>query len=324
MRVETAQEKEDPHTSADNVPSGHQMLNKLAQLPNFKPFKSEHEKYIVQLCVALQHAHHTAAEVTGHLIFLGHTLHPDQFSFILKHSVCPLMQISVPAGLSDPTHLQFEHPDTLSTLTEEEYFEEKAINSVLPMPHHPNLQKLPPKDPTCCPAAAVHYVLRFRLFNNNPSQGTTADKFQVEQKKFYQAITSKMYDAGKKTPKALKMKKDKAVTEKPTKPTEQVTPKEQEKQEVTPPKTPPNEDDVLYCDTDDDSNVSLPDPFAPIDPKKAKTPDTKEDQAGDTATQTPKVMDTIDILELISDEEEDQPTKEFTFKKLTGWRLHHK
>ena len=42
MREETAREKEeqakcpDPHPSPDNVPGGYQMLNKLAQLPNFK------------------------------------------------------------------------------------------------------------------------------------------------------------------------------------------------------------------------------------------------------------------------------------------------
>ena len=154
-----AQEKKDQakcpdvHTSADNVPSEHQMLNKLAQLPNFKPFKSGHEKSIVQLCVALQHAHNMAAEVAGHLIFLGCTLHPDQFSFILKHSVHLLMQISVPPGLSNHTHLQFEHP----ALSEEERFEEKAM---LPMPHHPDLEKLTPKDPTHWLAVAVHYILR--------------------------------------------------------------------------------------------------------------------------------------------------------------------
>ena len=121
------------------------------------------------------------------------------------------------------------------------------------------------------------------------------------------------------------MKKDKAVTEKPTKPTtEQATPKEQEKQEVAPSDTPPNEDDILYCDTDDDSEASFPDPFTPIDPKKPKTLDTKEDQAENTATQTPEVRDTTDIPELISDEEEDEPTKEFTFKKPVGNRPHRK
>ena len=59
----------------------------------------------------------------------------------------------MPAGLSDPTCLQFKHP----ALMEEEWFEEKAINSMLPMPHNPKLGDLPPKDATHCLAAAVHY-----------------------------------------------------------------------------------------------------------------------------------------------------------------------
>ena len=109
-------------------------------------------------------------------------------------------------------------------------------------------------------------------------------------------------------------------TEKPTKTTEQATPREQEKQEVA----PPNEDEILYCDTDDDNNTSLPDPFASEDPKKPKKLDTKEDQAEDTATETQEVMDTTDMPELISVEEEDEPTKQFTFKKPTGNRKHHK
>ena len=275
------------------------------------PTSSGHEMSIVQLLVALQCAHNTAAEVTGHLAFYRCTLQPDQFSFILKHSVRPLIQLSVPAGLSDPTHLQFEHP----VFTEEEYFEEKAINSVLPMPHHPDLEKLPPKDPTHCLAGAVHCVLRCRLFKNNLSQGTTADPFQVERKKFYQAITSRMYNAGKKPTKAMKMQKEqKEGTEKLAKLKEQpANPQKQEKQEAVP---PDDENKVLYCDNDDDD--SLPDPFA--SESTVETLDTKEDQNEDKATGTSEVMDTTDMLELISDEEEDEPTKKFTFKKLTGRR----
>ena len=134
---------------------------------------------------------------------------PDKMAKLLRVEIacekeeqakCP-NPLSVPAGLSDPTRLQFEHP----VLTEEERFEKKAINSVLPMPHHPDLEKLPPKDPMHCLAAAVHYVLRCRLFKNNPSQGTTADSFQVGRKKFYQAITGKTYNAGTKPTKAMKM-----------------------------------------------------------------------------------------------------------------------
>ena len=108
------------------------MLNKLAALPDFKTIKSGHEMSIVQLFTALQRAHNMTAEVAGHLTFLGCTLNPEQFTYILKHSVHPLIQISIPAGLSDPTRLQFKHP----ALTKEERFEEKAINDVLSLPHH--------------------------------------------------------------------------------------------------------------------------------------------------------------------------------------------
>ena len=123
LRMETAHEKEEqvkcpnPHTSADNMLSGHQMLNKLAALPNFKTIKSGQEMSIIQLFPTLQQAHNTVAKVAGHLTLLDHTLDPEQFSFILKHSVRLLIQLFIHVGLSDPTHLQFEHP----ALTEEEW-----------------------------------------------------------------------------------------------------------------------------------------------------------------------------------------------------------
>ena len=73
LRMETAHEKEeqakcsDPCTSADTIPSSHQILNKLAALPNFKTIKREHEMSSVQLFTALQRVYNTAAEVAGHL-----------------------------------------------------------------------------------------------------------------------------------------------------------------------------------------------------------------------------------------------------------------
>ena len=161
LLIETAHEWEeqakcpDSCTSDIKILSGHQMLNKLANLPKFKTIKSGHKMTIAQLFTALQKANNMATEVMDHLTFLGHTLHPEQFTSTLKHSVCPLFQISVPAGLSDPTRLKFEHP----ALTEKERFEEKVINDVLPLPHHPKLEDLPPKDPTHCLATAVHYTI---------------------------------------------------------------------------------------------------------------------------------------------------------------------
>ena len=72
------------------------MLNRLEKLPGFKKYEDGEEMAIVQLFYALQRAHNTVAEVTGHLAFLGRTLSPDQFSFILKHSVRPLIQFNIP------------------------------------------------------------------------------------------------------------------------------------------------------------------------------------------------------------------------------------
>ena len=71
------------------------MLNRLEKLPGFKKYKDSKEMAIVQLFYALQRAHNTAAEVVGHLAFLGRTLSPDQFTFILKHSVRPLSQFNI-------------------------------------------------------------------------------------------------------------------------------------------------------------------------------------------------------------------------------------
>ena len=110
---------------------------------------------IVQLFFALKRAHNTAAEVTGHLAFLGRTLSPGQFSFILKHSVRPLIQFNIAPHLCQPGKLTFVKAD----LTPEEAFKQQPVNKMLPKPYHPKLQKVENKHATCCLAAAVHYQL---------------------------------------------------------------------------------------------------------------------------------------------------------------------
>ena len=51
-------------------------------------------------------------------------------------------------------------------------------------------------------------MLHCCLFKNKESQGTTADTFQVKRKKFYQAVSGKTYDTGKKLSKAEKLEKE--------------------------------------------------------------------------------------------------------------------
>ena len=95
---------------------------------------------ITELFHCLQHVHNVAAEKAGDLAFLGCTLQADQFSFILKHSMCPLVQLQIPPRLCHPGELQFTKPD----LTPEEA-----------CPHHPKLDGVDTKHSTHC-LAALH------------------------------------------------------------------------------------------------------------------------------------------------------------------------
>ena len=103
------------------------------------------------------------------------------------------------------------HPGELTFakthLTDEESFEQKAINNVLPRPHHPNLDKIPAKHPTRALAAAIHYQLCKKMFTKfTASQTDVADLFQVERKKIFMSVTGCEYDPSKKSTKAEKLK----------------------------------------------------------------------------------------------------------------------
>ena len=157
------------------------MLNRLEKLSGFKKYEDSEEMAIVQLFYALQQAHNTAAEVMGHLSFLGRTLFPDQFSFILKQLVRPLIQFNIPPYLCHPGELTFVKAD----LTPDEAFEQQAVNKMLPKPYLPKLQKVENKHTTLCLATAVHYQLCQKFFTKfHESQGNIADVFGMERKKF--------------------------------------------------------------------------------------------------------------------------------------------
>ena len=235
LRMETEHDKKDhklckdPRVSSDNILTGHQALNKLEALPNFKKFENGEEFAITELFRCLQHAHNAAAETPCHLVFLGHTLSTDQFSFILKHSVYPLIQLHIPPHLCHPRELCFAKVD----LTPEEAYEQKAINRVLPHPHNPKLDDVDNKHPNHCLAAAVHYTLHQKLFDKfRELQSNVVDLFCMERKKFFTSVTECMYDAGKKKMKAeKKIKEEKKMQIKKKKLEQKGQPTKGEKQE---------------------------------------------------------------------------------------------
>ena len=175
----------DPRVSTENLMTGHRVLNRLAALPNFKDIEGADREEVCELFDSLKTAHATITDAASSLASLGQRLHPHQFQFLLKHSICPLIQLQIPAHLCHPGELRFEKQH----LSNDELYEQCCVNTLLPRPHHPALNSIPPKHPTRALAAAIHYHLQKRMCTKfNASQTEIADLFQVERKKFFTSV----------------------------------------------------------------------------------------------------------------------------------------
>ena len=126
VQVETAKAKKDRETLADpristpNILSGPAALTHMAALPNFKNIDAESRERVCDLFDSLSMAHSTITDVAQNIAALGRQLDPDQFGFILKHSVRPLVQLQIPPGLCNLADLKFAK----SNLTPEEQYDE--------------------------------------------------------------------------------------------------------------------------------------------------------------------------------------------------------
>ena len=145
--------------------------------------------------------HENSTKMAGHLEQLGSTLTPKQYTYIMKHSLRPLVQTSLPPRLCSPVDLNFSKLH----LTPQETKEEIGINQCFPRPFHPALAVLPPKHPTCCLVAIIHTVLWRHLFNSKESTSTISEEFQVTPKKLYEGLIGKRYDPGQKLTKVEKL-----------------------------------------------------------------------------------------------------------------------
>ena len=113
MRVKTAKESgdrekfPDPRMSTDNIITGTHALSRLAAMLNFEAIEGDDREAVCELFNSLQTAHTAIVDITGTLATLGRRLDPNQFQFLLKHSVHPLVQLQVPAHLCHPGELRF-------------------------------------------------------------------------------------------------------------------------------------------------------------------------------------------------------------------------
>ena len=122
----------------------------------------------------------------------------------MKHSLRPLVQLSIPPILCSPTELKFDKICITPTKRKEEW----AVNLMLPRPYHPSLATLPTKHASRALAAVIHTVIHKHVFNSKESPTTIFEEFQIAQKKLYEAMTGKHYNPGMKLMKAEKAQKE--------------------------------------------------------------------------------------------------------------------
>ena len=223
IHVETQKDSEDrkrcpdQHISMPNLMTGSAALTRLAALPNFEKIDRDDRAKVCNLFDSLSTTHAAIANIAGNLATLGRRLDPTQFQFLLKHSVWPLVQLQVPARLCNPADLTFAK----ASLADKEMFEQRAVNNMLPRPHHPDLEAVDPKHSTRTLAPAIHYQIRKKMFTKFPaSQTEIANLFQVERKKFFTSITGCEYEGGKKMTKKKVKTSDTKEAKESTSPTQ--------------------------------------------------------------------------------------------------------
>ena len=128
--------------SPDDIPEAENITDKLAEIEDMEELDARSINNITGLFAALQMCHKNSTKMAGHE--LGSTLTPKHYMYVMKHSLCPLVQISLPPHLCSPVDLKFSKLH----LTPQETKEEIGINQCLPRPFHPVLAVLPPKHPT--------------------------------------------------------------------------------------------------------------------------------------------------------------------------------
>ena len=156
------------------------MLTRLAHEVDYKAPDDKGQKVVVQLFSELSDAHDNLSKVAKSISKLGKITSPEQFGFILKLTIRPLIQLKVPPQLSSPGDLHFSS----ERLTQEEYFKEICINEILPKPYHNKFSKVSIKQATCCLATATLYLLRKCMFDSKVSQSTLTKEFAVVEKNY--------------------------------------------------------------------------------------------------------------------------------------------
>ena len=276
---ETA-DKVQQHVSSDNILTGTEVIIKMRLDENITTFDKAGQQAITHLFSHLQDAHNHMSQVAQAVVQLSKVSSPEQFTFVLKLAVRPIIQLKIPPHLSAPTELKFEK----ERLTQKETTEEYYCNLILPQPFHPKFSGISFEHPTRCLAAEAHFLIRKELFNSKYPQLQVAKDFAVAEKKLHLTTRGRKYDPGKKAPKKRCTSSNnttapKASTSQEQQPTHSKTVTEQQPQSKTVTEQQPQSETVtdtqqehVPSQVSSDDKEELPNPF----PTSSKTFETKD------------------------------------------------
>ena len=94
--------------SEDDIEQAEEIIYQLGHIEDLPELSKESLAYIMNMYAQLQFSHNNCAKLAGHLADLGSLLQLDQFMILMKHSLRPLIQISLPAQLCSPANLKFD------------------------------------------------------------------------------------------------------------------------------------------------------------------------------------------------------------------------
>ena len=252
--------------STETIPTGLDVINRKQEEPDITSFDEAGKKAIMKLFSNLQDAHNHLAQVAGSIVELRENKKPDQFGFVLRLAIRPLIQLKIPPNLAFPADVKFAKDQ----LMPEETFEEYCSNLVLPKAFHPKLSSIPFKHPTRCLVAATHFLTRKCMFDTKTAQLSIAKDFMVAEKKLHLGTSGHKYEPGKKQPKkksgTTPKKKDTTSKDKTTKATkdDDGTPDIVDVEEYRLSKTDTFNDPFDAEGLLEDNDASLPDPFANV------------------------------------------------------------
>ena len=126
-RPEETADKVQQHVSSDSI-TGPEVTSKMRLDENITSFDKAGQQAVTRLFSHLQDAHNHMSQVAQAVVQLSKVSSPEQFTFVLKLAVRPIIQLKIPPHLSAPTDLKFEK----DRLTQEETTEEYCCNLILP------------------------------------------------------------------------------------------------------------------------------------------------------------------------------------------------